>query len=135
LTFAAPSDFLLFFSSFERQAFGPSRLDIGNASVVFDLGMGTGKILIQAFLQFRNLRYIFGIELSSGRYKYVFFLLRYIMGLPGSEEALLAASSYYKGPSSLVSIALSEMVCIFVLVVLSVGQFDAESSWCSLCVG
>jgi hypothetical protein len=36
---------------------------------VFDLGMGTGKILIQAFLQFKNLRYVFGIELSQARYK------------------------------------------------------------------
>ena len=51
------------------QAFGSDRLDTGNASVLFDPGMGTGKILIQAFLQFKNLRYIFGIELSSGRYK------------------------------------------------------------------
>lgn len=51
------------------QAFGSDRLDTANASVLFDLGMGTGKILIQAFLQFKNLRYIFGIELSSGRYK------------------------------------------------------------------
>jgi hypothetical protein len=38
--------------------------------------MGTGKILIQAFLQFKNLRYIFGIELSSGRYKYVIITFR-----------------------------------------------------------
>ena len=37
--------------------------------------MGTGKILIQAFLQFKNLRYIFGIELSAGRYKYVICVL------------------------------------------------------------
>lgn len=31
--------------------------------------MGTGKILIQAFLQFKNLRYIYGVELSEGRYR------------------------------------------------------------------
>jgi hypothetical protein len=49
--------------------------------VVFDLGMGTGKILIQAFLQFKNLRYIFGIELSSGRYKYVFLSLLVMFGV------------------------------------------------------
>jgi len=51
------------------QAFGLERLNTSSASVLFDLGMGTGKILIQAFLQFKNLRYIFGIELSAGRYK------------------------------------------------------------------
>lgn len=33
--------------------------------------MGTGKVLIQAFLQFRNLKYLFGIELSAGRYMLV----------------------------------------------------------------
>jgi hypothetical protein len=32
--------------------------------------MGTGKIAIQAFLQFRNLQYVYGIELSGGRYRY-----------------------------------------------------------------
>jgi hypothetical protein len=31
--------------------------------------MGTGKIIIQAFLQFRNLKYVYGVELSVGRYK------------------------------------------------------------------
>jgi hypothetical protein len=31
--------------------------------------MGTGKILMQAFLQFRNLKYIYGVELSVGRYR------------------------------------------------------------------
>jgi precorrin-6B methylase 2 len=51
------------------QALGPGRLAAQDASVVFDLGMGTGKILIQAFLQFKNLRYVFGIELSQARYK------------------------------------------------------------------
>jgi hypothetical protein len=36
--------------------------------VLFDLGMGTGKVAIQAFLQFRNLQYVYGVELSAGRY-------------------------------------------------------------------
>ena len=31
--------------------------------------MGTGKVVIQAFLQFRNLNYVYGVELSIGRYK------------------------------------------------------------------
>ena len=38
------------------------------AKVLYDLGMGTGKVAIQAFLQFRNLRYVYGVELSHGRY-------------------------------------------------------------------
>lgn len=32
------------------------------------MGMGTGKVAIQAFLQFRNLEYVYGVELSVGRY-------------------------------------------------------------------
>lgn len=32
------------------------------------MGMGTGKVAIQAFLQYRNLVYVFGVELSVGRY-------------------------------------------------------------------
>jgi hypothetical protein len=52
-----------------NKAFGPKRLSAQDASVLFDLGMGTGKIAIQAFLQFRNLKYVYGVELSTGRYK------------------------------------------------------------------
>ena len=33
------------------------------------MGMGTGKVAIQAFLQYRNLEYVFGVELSVGRYQ------------------------------------------------------------------
>lgn len=33
------------------------------------MGMGTGKIVLQAFLQFPKLKYTFGVELSSGRYR------------------------------------------------------------------
>lgn len=51
-----------------NKAFGRKRLAVEFASVLFDLGMGTAKILIQAFLQFRNLKYVYGIELSAGRY-------------------------------------------------------------------
>jgi precorrin-6B methylase 2 len=53
------------------KAFGKSRLDAENATTLFDLGMGTGKIAIQAFLQFKNLIYVYGVELSYGRYKLV----------------------------------------------------------------
>lgn len=51
-----------------NKAFDPQHLNAKNAKVLFDLGSGTGKIAIQAFLQFRNLEYVFGIELSNGRY-------------------------------------------------------------------
>lgn len=52
-----------------NKAFGPKRLAAQDAAVLFDLGMGTGKIALQAFLQFRNLEYVYGIELSAGRYQ------------------------------------------------------------------
>lgn len=52
-----------------NKAMGIKRLEAMRAESLFDLGMGTGKILIQAFLQFRNLRYIHGVELSAGRYR------------------------------------------------------------------
>lgn len=51
-----------------NKAFRSDRLDVARATSLFDLGMGTGKIAIQAFLQFRNLQYVYGVELSSGRY-------------------------------------------------------------------
>eukprot|EP01035_Chromulina_nebulosa_P017950 gene17950-23577_t len=51
-----------------NKAFSPKRLSSESATCLFDLGMGTGKIAIQAFLQFRNLRYVYGVELSVGRY-------------------------------------------------------------------
>lgn len=51
-----------------NRAFGAQRLNAANASVLFDLGMGTGKICCQAFLQYRNLQYVYGVELSQGRY-------------------------------------------------------------------
>ena len=69
-----------------NKALGPSRMDASNASVVFDLGMGTGKILIQSFLQFRNLRYLYGIELSSGRYRIAEEALLRLVQLLGSEN-------------------------------------------------
>jgi SAM-dependent methyltransferase len=43
-------------------------LDLSTASTLFDLGCGTGKICFQAFLQYRNLHYVYGVELSVGRY-------------------------------------------------------------------
>jgi len=52
-----------------NKALGPDRLNAYGASVLFDLGMGTGKVAIQSFVQFQNLTYVYGVELSEGRYK------------------------------------------------------------------
>ena len=49
-------------------ALSPERLDAGNARTVFDLGMGTGKVPIQTFLQFPNLSLVRGVEISTGRF-------------------------------------------------------------------
>lgn len=43
-------------------------MNAAGAHVLFDMGMGTGKVAMQAFLQFRNLEYVYGVELSVGRY-------------------------------------------------------------------
>lgn len=51
-----------------NKALASDHLNALSAKVLFDLGMGTGKVAIQAFLQFRNLQYVYGIELSVGRY-------------------------------------------------------------------
>jgi hypothetical protein len=53
----------------QLQAFGSKRLSAASGQVLYDLGMGTGKILVQAFLQFKNLKYVYGVEMSAGRYK------------------------------------------------------------------
>ena len=51
-----------------NKALSRTRLNAGCATTLFDLGMGTGKICIQSFLQYRNLEYVYGVELSLGRY-------------------------------------------------------------------
>ena len=44
-------------------------LHAAKAQVLYDLGMGVGKLCLQAFLQFPSLRLVFGIELAYSRYK------------------------------------------------------------------
>jgi hypothetical protein len=68
-----------------NKAFGSSHLNAANAKVLFDLGMGTGKIAIQAFLQFRNLEYVYGVELSEGRFKVAEEYVRRMVQLLGPE--------------------------------------------------
>ena len=50
-----------------NKAFGPAHLHVADARALFDLGMGAGKVAVQAFVQYRNLDYVYGVELSAGR--------------------------------------------------------------------
>ena len=40
-----------------------------SAEVIFDFGMGVGKVIVQSFLQYRNVKYALGVELSTGRFE------------------------------------------------------------------
>lgn len=51
------------------KAFRQNRLNAASARTLYDLGMGIGKVVMQAFLQFRNLIYVYGVELSQGRFR------------------------------------------------------------------
>lgn len=51
-----------------NKALGSKHLNAASARTLFDLGMGIGKVVIQAFLQYRNLEFVYGVELSAGRY-------------------------------------------------------------------
>jgi len=51
-----------------NKALGSKHLNASSARTLFDLGMGIGKVVIQAFLQYRNLEFVYGVELSAGRY-------------------------------------------------------------------
>jgi len=48
--------------------FDSEHLHLRAASTLCDLGSGLGKLALQAFLQFPNLRRVFGCELSSSRF-------------------------------------------------------------------
>jgi hypothetical protein len=50
------------------KALDSDHLDGRNATVCFELGMGTGKIALQAWLQYENLKKVVGIELAESRY-------------------------------------------------------------------
>jgi hypothetical protein len=43
-------------------------LNAHDATVLFDLGMGVGKLVMQAFLQYPNLKYVCGVELAASRF-------------------------------------------------------------------
>ena len=59
----------------------------GRAQVLFDLGMGVGKLVLQAFLQYPNLKYVCGVELAISRYNI-------------AEQALLRMASLQVRPVS-----------------------------------
>ena len=62
-------------------------LHAANAQVLYDLGMGVGKLCLQTFVQFPNLRLVFGIELAFSRYKMAEeALLRLVTVQPDSFE-------------------------------------------------
>eukprot|EP00944_MAST-04C_sp_MAST-4C-sp1_P002632 g2632.t1 len=43
-------------------------LDAASCESLYDFGMGTGKLALQAWLQFRNLKKVVGVELALSRY-------------------------------------------------------------------
>ena len=45
-----------------------NHLDGENCRQLVDLGSGIGKLIVQTFLQFKNIKNVYGIELSEGRY-------------------------------------------------------------------
>ena len=51
-----------------NKALGTRHLNAANCKTLFDMGMGIGKVVLQAFLQFRNLEFVYGVELSVGRF-------------------------------------------------------------------
>jgi len=50
-----------------NKAICPGRLEGHHASVIYELGMGIGKVAMQCFLQFPNLERVYGVELSVAR--------------------------------------------------------------------
>lgn len=52
-----------------NKAMGPRHLNAAKARTIYDLGMGTGKVAMQVFLQFPNLTRVYGIELSRARFE------------------------------------------------------------------
>jgi hypothetical protein len=77
----------------------PRHLDARHSRSLFDLGMGTGKLALQAFLQHPSLRRVVGIELAFSRYRI-------------GEKALLNMVSRHPRQFVLVSWKRGRRVCI-----------------------
>lgn len=43
-------------------------LAAANSDILYDLGMGTGKLALQAFFEFPNLKHVVGVEIAFSRY-------------------------------------------------------------------
>ena len=74
-------------------------LAAAHSRTVYDLGMGTGKMALQAFLQFPNLRRVVGIEIAHSRY-----LL--------AERSLTTLVEFFPDVFSLVFWTKGEKVCL-----------------------
>ncbi|KAJ8605221.1 hypothetical protein CTAYLR_000465, partial [Chrysophaeum taylorii] len=83
-----------------NKALDERHLDARRATSLFDLGMGTGKVAMQAFLQFPNLRRVYGVELSSARFKVAEeALLILASSATSSHEPNVRVQSHVKGES------------------------------------
>eukprot|EP00941_MAST-03F_sp_MAST-3F-sp1_P003955 g3955.t1 len=74
-------------------------LDAPHCHSLFDLGMGTGKLALQAFLQYPTLRRVVGIELAFSRYRI-------------GEKALLNIVTRYSGQFVLLHWNKGQQICI-----------------------
>lgn len=83
-----------------NKALSPKKLSANFGRCLFDLGMGTGKLAIQAFLQFCNLKYVYGIELSVGRFQIAVEAAFNLVNLLGRENFSII---YYPGKKVVVS--------------------------------
>eukprot|EP01041_Mallomonas_annulata_P007804 gene7804-15968_t len=72
-----------------NRALDDGHLHAQDAVTLFDLGCGTGKIAIQAFLQYRNLLYVYGVELSVGRYNVAEEAVLHMVELLGEDMFLV----------------------------------------------
>lgn len=70
-----------------------------HSRTMYDLGMGTGKMTLQAFLQFPNLRRVVGIELAHSRYEL-------------AERSLTTLVEFFPDVFSLVFLTKGEKVCL-----------------------
>jgi hypothetical protein len=52
-----------------NRALDSRHLDSHNGESLFDLGMGTGKVVLQVFMQCPHLKYVYGVELSHARFR------------------------------------------------------------------
>lgn len=83
-----------------NKALDERHLDARRANALFDLGMGTGKVAMQAFLQFANLKRVFGIELSQARFKLAEeAVLRLASPSTNSHEPHIRVTSHVRGES------------------------------------